>query len=50
MKVFLLEGDNAYDQLMNDFKKLIKETVKEALQTLKNQIVNPEQGIIRYPM
>lgn len=43
MKVLLLEGDNVYDQLINDFKKLIKEAVKEALQELKDQTVNSEQ-------
>ncbi|MFY9308292.1 MAG: helix-turn-helix domain-containing protein [Bacteroidia bacterium] len=31
MKVLLLEGDNVYEQLMKDFKKLLKETVKEVI-------------------
>ena len=35
--MLLLEGDNIYDQLMNDFKKLIKEAVKEAAKELKNK-------------
>ncbi len=43
MKVLLLEGDNIYDQLMSDFKKLFKEAVKEVVMELKTKAENSEQ-------
>lgn len=42
MKVILLEDDNAYEHLMQDFKKVIKEAIKEAVFELKNKTENSE--------